>query len=212
MDYLTVPTDKRATTPTGSIESSETISSLPNTSGLDAALAAASQRALSYEMQIKDLEGKLAEDLSNSRAIDNLLREVVQGLQQTQKRSANALTGTVPYIERTLRDDLETLHELGSALPEIGLQVQHIRQVYDRGRDKAQELVESLEWLNTPIPLRLRTIIFTHNAPVSVRWKLLIRSLFALAFLMCMWVAYITLRGAVRAHRQRLVWGERLMS
>lgn len=209
MEYLSVPTDKRAATPTGSIDSAETI---PSTSGLDAALAATSQRALSYEMQIKDLEGKLAEDLSNSRAIDNLLREVVQGLQQTQRRSSNALTNTVPYIDRTLQDNLETLHDLGTALPEIGRQVQHIRQVYDHGRDKAHELVDSLEWLNTPIPLRLRTIIFTSNAPVSARWKALIRSLFALVFLMCMWIAWITLRGAVRAHRNRLVWGERLMS
>lgn len=85
-------------------------------SGLDAALAAASQRALSYEVQIKDLEvsspvqpqegffvscgrsspqGKLAEDLSNSRAIDNLLREVVQGLQVSlpvSPRDAHPLT------------------------------------------------------------------------------------------------------------------------
>lgn len=41
---------------------------------------------------------------------------------------------------------------------------------------QAQELVESLEWLNTPIPLRLRTIIFTSNAPVSARLKALIVS------------------------------------
>ena len=95
---------------------------------------------------------------------------------------------------------------------------------------QAKELVASLEWLNTPIPLRLRTIIFTSNAPVSTRWKALVvsiarkaegsfvltpqhqRLLFALAFFTCMWIAWITLRGAVRAHRQRLVWGERLMS
>lgn len=38
------------------------------------------------------------------------------------------------------------------------------------------------------------------------------RLLFALIFVACMWIAWITLRGAVRAHRQRLVWGERLMS
>ena len=41
---------------------------------------------------------------------------------------------------------------------------------------QAQDLVESLEWLNTPIPLRLRTIIFTSNAPVSTRLKALIVS------------------------------------
>ena len=46
---------------------------------------------------------------------------------------------------------------------------------------QAQELVESLEWLNTPVPLRLRTIIFTSNAPVSARWKVLLVSLGLLA-------------------------------
>ncbi|PSR90584.1 hypothetical protein PHLCEN_2v4877 [Hermanssonia centrifuga] len=180
--------------------------------GLDAALAAASKRAIQYEVQMKDLEAKLSEDLSNSRAIDNLLREVVQGLQQTQRRSTAALTSTVPYITHALQDDLMALEELEVQIPEVGRQVRHICNVYDRGRDKAQELVDSLEWLNTPIPLRLRTIIFTPNAPVSGRWKALIRFLFALTFLACMWVAWITLRGAIRAHRQRLIWGNQLMS
>ena len=34
----------------------------------------------------------------------------------------------------------------------------------------------SLEWLNTPVSLRLRTIIFTPNAPVGKRWKVLVVS------------------------------------
>ncbi len=34
----------------------------------------------------------------------------------------------------------------------------------------------SLEWLNTPVSQRLRTIIFTPNAPVSKRWKVLVVS------------------------------------
>lgn len=113
-------------------------------------------------------------------------------VQQTQKRSSSALNHTIPYIDRTLQDDFMALEELGSELPEVGKQVQHIRHVYDRGRDKvrgiihwrlrvtdlaqAQELVESLEWLNTPVPLRLRTIVFTSNAPVGARWKILIVS------------------------------------
>ena len=42
---------------------------------------------------------------------------------------------------------------------------------------QAQELVASLEWLNTPIPHRLRKIIFTPDAPVSGQWKALIVSL-----------------------------------
>ncbi|KAI0343064.1 hypothetical protein BDW22DRAFT_1228202 [Trametopsis cervina] len=184
----------------------------PGVARFDAAVASAGRRAMHYEQQMKDLESKMAEDLSNSRAIDTILREVVQGLQHTQKRSTTALSSTVPYIAHALQDDLSALQELGAQLPEIGSQVRHIRAVYDRGRDKAKDLEESLEWLNTPIPLRLRTIIFTSNAPVSARWKALVRVLFALVFLACMWIAWITLRGAVRAHRQRLVWGERLMS
>ena len=38
------------------------------------------------------------------------------------------------------------------------------------------------------------------------------RVLFAVTFLACMWIMWITVRGAVRAHRERLVWGTRLMS
>ena len=34
----------------------------------------------------------------------------------------------------------------------------------------------SLEWLNTPVSQRLRTIIFTEQAPVSKRWKVLVVS------------------------------------
>ena len=95
------------------------------------------------------------------------------------------------------------LQELGEQLPEVGLQVRLIREVYDRGRGKvrpiqraqshgprliesyfgatqAQELVKSLEWLNTPVPHRLRKIIFTPDAPVSGRWKAsIVRRLFS---------------------------------
>ncbi|OCH87386.1 hypothetical protein OBBRIDRAFT_806092 [Obba rivulosa] len=171
-----------------------------------------SRRALQYERHIKDLEAKLTVDLSNSRAIENLLFEVFTGLQQTQHRADTALAATVPSVQHALEDDLDELRVLQEALPTVGRQVRDIRNVYDRGRDKARDLVSALEWLNTPLSLRLRTILFTPHAPVSARLKALIRSLFALAFLACMWIAWITLRGAVRAHRQRLVWGERLMS
>jgi len=179
---------------------------------LDAAFESASRRAQQYEVQMREVETMLANDLSNSRAIDNLLREVVTGLQNTQRRSKTALSVTVPHIVHSLRKDSSILQGLDHDLPQVGLQVNDIRGVYDRGKEKAQDLMESLEWLNTPVPLRLRAIIFTPNAPVSPRWKALLRFLFALAFLACMWIAWITIRGAVRAHRHRLVWGERLMS
>ena len=44
---------------------------------------------------------------------------------------------------------------------------------------QAQELMASLEWLNTPVSLRLRTIIFTPNAPVGKKWKVLVVSVSA---------------------------------
>ncbi|KAJ8489204.1 hypothetical protein ONZ51_g3054 [Trametes cubensis] len=155
---------------------------------------------------------KLALDLSNSRAIENLLQDVVTSIHHTSERARFASRNTVPDIETHLDQDLVVLAELEEQLPEVGSQIRDIRNVYDRGRDKARDLMASLEWLNTPVSQRLRTIIFTSNAPVSKKWKVAVRTVFALIFCACMWIAWITLRGAVRAHRQRLVWGERLMS
>ncbi|KAI0334547.1 hypothetical protein GY45DRAFT_1114323 [Cubamyces sp. BRFM 1775] len=176
------------------------------------ALESASRRAALQERQIKDLEAKLALDLSNSRAIENLLQDVVTSIHHTSERARFASRNTVPDIETHLDQDLVVLAELEEQLPEVGSQIRDIRKVYDRGRDKARDLMASLEWLNTPVSQRLRTIIFTSNAPVSKKWKVAVRTVFALIFCACMWIAWITLRGAVRAHRQRLVWGERLMS
>ncbi|KAI0794037.1 hypothetical protein C8Q74DRAFT_554014 [Fomes fomentarius] len=179
---------------------------------LCSSLVSASKRASLYERQFKDLESKLALDLSNSRAIENLLHEAFSGIQQTRERTSFSLTHTVPHVQETLEEDLAALVELQEQLPEVGSQIRDIRKVYDRGRDKAQQLMASLEWLNTPVSQRLRTIIFTQNAPVSKRWKVLVRTIFALVFLACLWISWITLRGAVRAHQQGLMWGERLMS
>ncbi|KAI0766602.1 hypothetical protein BD413DRAFT_480841 [Trametes elegans] len=176
------------------------------------ALESTSKRASLQERQIKDLEGKLALDLSNARAIENLLQEVFTSIHQTSERARFATHNTVPHIERSLDDDLMVLNELEEQLPEVGAQIRDIRNVYDRGREKALDLMSSLEWLNTPTLKRLRTIIFTPNAPVSKKWKVAVRGLFALVFCACMWIAWISIRGAVRAHRQGLVWGERLMS
>ncbi|KZT63908.1 hypothetical protein DAEQUDRAFT_699552 [Daedalea quercina L-15889] len=182
------------------------------TGDLSAAFASISRRTLRYEHQIKDLEGRLTVNMSNSRAISNLLQEVLSGLHQSQRRADVALNTTVPHIEQSLAEDLDALSYLDGHLPRVQQQVHDIRHVYDRGRDKARELIAELEWLDTPLSARLRTIIFTSNAPVSSQWKAIVRTLFALALLACIWIAWITLRGAVRAHRQRLVWGERLMS
>ncbi|EIW58769.1 uncharacterized protein TRAVEDRAFT_29249 [Trametes versicolor FP-101664 SS1] len=176
------------------------------------ALESASRRASLQERQIKDLESKLALDLSNSRAIENLLQEVFTSINQTNERARFASHNTVPHIEQTLDEDFAVLEELEEQLPEVGSQIRDIRKVYDRGRVKACELMSSLEWLNTPLSQKLRTIIFTPNAPISNRWKVAVRSIFALVFCACLWIAWITLRGAIRAHQKRLVWGERLMS
>ena len=35
---------------------------------------------------------------------------------------------------------------------------------------------------------------------------------FAVFLLTLLWIAWVAMSGAYRAHRQRLVWGERLMS
>ncbi|CCM01819.1 uncharacterized protein FIBRA_03887 [Fibroporia radiculosa] len=178
----------------------------------DTALASMARRASRYEHDIKELEAKLAVDMSNSRAIHNLLQEVLSEIQQNQRRADLALTTSVPHVEHSLDENLSMLEDLERTLPRVGQQVQDIRHVYDRGKAKARDLIATLEWLNTPVSLRLRAIIFTTNAPVSSEWKMLIRALFTLALLACIWIAWITLQGAVRAHRQRLVWGERLMS
>ncbi|KAH9940915.1 uncharacterized protein BXZ73DRAFT_98745 [Epithele typhae] len=150
--------------------------------------------------------GKLALDLSNARAIENLLHEVFASIQQPADRTEFALTHTAPTIAASLEENLTILTDLEEQLPEVGTQIRDIRRVYDRGREKAQQLMTSLEWLNTPVSLRLRAIIFTPNAPVGKRWKVLVRTIFAMVLCACLWIAWITIYGAVRAHRQRLMW------
>ncbi|KAH9839930.1 uncharacterized protein C8Q71DRAFT_468939 [Rhodofomes roseus] len=118
----------------------------------------------------------------------------------------------MPHIEQSLSEDVDSLEYLDEHLPRIEGELGSITRVYDRGRDKAEQLITDLEWLSTPLTGRLRRTIFTASAPVRPRTKALLRSLFALAFCVGVWFTWITLEGAVRAHRQRLVWGERLLS
>lgn len=79
-------------------------------------------------------------------------------------------------------------------------------------RAQAEELVQDLLWLDTDFYERWRTIIFTSSSPVSWRWKVLMRLLFAVAFIVLVNMTWIAIGGVYRAHRERLVWGERLMS
>ncbi|KAH7909556.1 hypothetical protein BJ138DRAFT_1155013, partial [Hygrophoropsis aurantiaca] len=185
---------------------------------LEEQVKATSKRALHYESQMLDLNNKLTENLSNFRAIDSLLQEALAGLQLNANRADRALTHHVPHIQHELDDSLAALHELSATLPTIQARVADIRGVYDSGREKAQSLTSSLLWLNTDFPTRWRLIIFTPSAPVSWRWKAIMRTLFTVFLVFAAWVAYATLvlawsalGGAYRAHRQRLVWGERLM-
>ncbi|EEB86898.1 hypothetical protein MPER_15987, partial [Moniliophthora perniciosa FA553] len=118
----------------------------------------------------------------------------------------------VPAITQELDESLLVLNELAQTLPTIQTQVTEIRSVYDSGRRKAQYLVEDLTWLNTEFYERWRRIIFTSTSPVSFRWKVFMRFLFTISFVVCCWLAWIALMGGYRAYRHKLVWGERLMS
>jgi len=179
---------------------------------MESTLKRALMQAMQYEYQMKDLETKLAESLSNFRAIDSLLEDTFTGLEHTSRRTDRAMRVTVPNVNKELDYCIVALTELAETLPRIDSQVADIRRVYDSGRRKAQSLVSDLVWLNTDFYERWRVIIFTSSSPVSWRWKALMRVFFAVSFVACAVLALIAVRGGYRAHKQRLVWGERLMS
>lgn len=123
------------------------------------------------------------------------------------------------------------LEELSERLPRIRSRVAEIQSAYNSGRKKvgtilltlayctvaqadlqAQELVNDLVWLNIDFRERWRLIIFTSSSPVSWRWRVTMRILFGLVLITFLWIAWVAIGGVYRAHRQRLVWGERLMS
>ncbi|KAJ6591517.1 hypothetical protein DFH09DRAFT_176935 [Mycena vulgaris] len=177
---------------------------------LEAALKKVSHQAAQYEHQMKDLESKLAESLSNFRAIDSLLQEAFTGLRRNAQRADHALNNQVSHITEELDSSMDSLTQLAEDLPRIQSRVADIRAVYDSGRKKAQYLVTDLTWLNTEFYERWRLIIFTSSSPVSWRWKVLMRLFFAVSFLGFFWLSWITVWGGYRAHRGGLVWGERL--
>ncbi|KAH6915926.1 hypothetical protein BKA70DRAFT_1556489 [Coprinopsis sp. MPI-PUGE-AT-0042] len=179
---------------------------------LQRSLRNASAQASQYEHEMKDLESSLSENLSNFRAIDSSLGEAFDGLQRNTKRANRALKQQVPHITSELNECKDILEELSETLPTIRTQVQGIGDIYDSGRQKAKDLVDDLTWLNTEFYERWRLIIFTSSSPVSVRYKLIMRTLFAVSFVLCCWLSWVVLRGGYRAYRHRLVWGERLLS
>lgn len=154
---------------------------------------------------------------------------LVSCLQRNARRADRALNSHVPHINSELEKTAKELTELGETLPTIRREVSDIKLVYDSGRKKvpsiptsflrtslhplqAQQLVQDLLWLDTDFYERWRTIIFTSSSPVSWRWKALMRLLFAISFIVLTYMSWLALGGVYRAHRQRLVWGERLMS
>ncbi|KAG7093680.1 hypothetical protein E1B28_007338 [Marasmius oreades] len=182
------------------------------TSKLESSLKKMSKQAAQYEYQMKELEHKFSESLSNFRAVDSLLQEAFTGLKRTSRRAGRALNIQVPSISHDLEESLQVLNELNQSLPSIRTQVLEIRSLYDSGRDKAQSLVADLRWLNTSWYERWRRIIFTSSSPVSTQWKICMRLLFTISFVICCWLSWIALLGGYRAYRHKLVWGEKLMS
>jgi len=179
---------------------------------IESAVKAAYKRNLQKEQLLKELESRLSDDLSNFRAIDSILKDSFSGLQRTQTRAERALRRQIPDIKLELEESMDTLADLAENLPTIQSQVKTIGSVYESGQEKAKYLVQDLTWLNTEFYERWRTIIFTSSSPVSWHWKVYMRSIFVASFIICSWLFWIALTGAYRAHRHRLVWGEKLMS
>ncbi|KAF9475016.1 hypothetical protein BDN70DRAFT_908312 [Pholiota conissans] len=183
-----------------------------STAKIESTLTNAYKKNLQTEQSLKDLESRLSDNLSNFRAIDSILKDSFSGLQRTHKRAERALQRQIPDIKMELEESMDTLGDLAENLPTIQSQVQTIGEIYESGQQKAKALVADLTWLNTEFYERWRTIIFTPSSPVSRRWKAYIRSIFVVSFIICTWLFWIALKGAYRAHRHRLVWGEKLMS
>ncbi|KAF9006139.1 hypothetical protein BDQ17DRAFT_1389707 [Cyathus striatus] len=181
-----------------------------STSRLEDRLKKANKHTARQEFQMKELEAKLAYALNDFRSVDELLQEARKGLQAY--KANYALKTQVPSITQELDNSMATLAELAESLPNIRSQVSDIRKVYDSGRQQARSLVADLTWLNTEFYERWRTTIFTSRSPVSWRWKTVLRIIFVITFIIFSCLAYVTLSGAYRAHRHRLVWGEKLMS
>ncbi|KAG6890327.1 hypothetical protein C0995_009534 [Termitomyces sp. Mi166 len=154
---------------------------------LEATLTRASQKAVQYEYQMKELE-------------------------RNTRRAERARQTQVPHINGELDESLKVVSDLTDALPTIQSQLTKVRDVYDSGRQKAKTLVSELCWLNTEFYERWRRIIFSKSSPVSWRWKAILRALFAFTFVIGAYLFWLLLMGAYRAHRHRLVWGEKLMS
>ena len=142
---------------------------------------------------------------------------------------------SVPQIDDELAESLRILAELEARLPAIRTQAAQLQLVYDSGRQKvlnnlppsfvqdrslltfrgcrkAEAVVQDLRWLNRGWYERSYEVVFTSNSPVSWRWRATLRTLFAVMSLGVAWMVWVTFLGVTRAHRERLLWGERLPS
>jgi len=181
----------------------------PSHSSLETSL----QRSATYEHELKDLEEKLLEGLSNCRALEGIIRDSFTSIKRKYRRAGHdTLRTSVPQIDDELAESLRVLAELETRLPAIRTQASQVQLVYDSGRRKAEALVQDLRWLNRSWYERWYEAIFTSRGPVSWRLRFSMRIVFAIAFMVVAWVISVALLGATRAHRQRLVWGERLPS
>ncbi|TFY56383.1 hypothetical protein EVG20_g8943 [Dentipellis fragilis] len=105
----------------------------------DAVLSSTTQHAANYEQQIKELEDKLSEDLSNCRAIEGLLRDAYNALKRNSRRAdKEALREYVPHIDEQLAESMEVLSRLEKTLPAVQAQTVHIRATYDSGWGKGE--------------------------------------------------------------------------
>jgi hypothetical protein len=124
----------------------------------------------------------------------------------------DTLRTSVPQIDDELAESLRVLAELEARLPAIRTQASQVQLVYDSGRRKVESLAQDLRWLNRSWYERWYEAIFTSRGPVSWRLRATMRILFVLALMTLAWMMSVALLGATRAHRERLVWGERLPS
>ncbi|KAG6332380.1 hypothetical protein ID866_6712 [Astraeus odoratus] len=184
----------------------------PHHSPLDRVAINVADRAARHDAQLKELDTKLRENLSNFRAIEGSIKDTLAELKKTEQKAEHALDTDTPRLREELERSLVVLQDLSHTLPRIRSRVANIRSAYDSGRKKAQDLVNDLMWLNTDFHERWRRIIFTSSTPVSWRWKATMRLLFCLTLLVVLRITWLIISGVYRAHRQRLLWGERLMS
>ncbi|KAL1747819.1 hypothetical protein HDZ31DRAFT_31025 [Schizophyllum fasciatum] len=177
-----------------------------STAHLEATLKRVSKQAVQYELQMRELEEKLALSLSNFRAIDGTLQDAFTRLRRSSRQAERALVQQTPQIQITLQNSLDELEQLEDTLPTVRTRVADIQSAYDSGRKKAQALVADLTWLNKGFFQRWRAIIFSSESPVSWRWKAALRFSLFVSLLFWSWFLWYMLKGTYYTYLRRLPW------